>query len=530
MAFDVIQVLIAAACTCIAGLATMHMLQAQRYRIPDLRKEMRLHADHLQRPDFVIGLLFALADWYLPILLSMVIQQEQKRIHFCNYFVLGAFIAVTALNFLSKRRIPQKKAFGFTRRICRLLVVNLLINLAAASLLALIKIPPYLVFGAAEYTALLAAMIMRPLEEKINAGFYKSAAEKLRNHPKLIRIGVTGSYGKTSVKMMLKTILSEKYRVLATPPSFSTAMGISRVVNEQLNAEHQVFIAEMGAQQKGEIAEMAKLVRPQYAVITNAGFAHTDSFGSVEKAAQAKYELIEALPEDGTAFFGFDGGFGDRLYARCRREKYRAAYDQHAKSDIHVEHLENNVEGSSFALVTGDGKCQRIKTKLLGSYNARNIALCASVAMKLGMSLEEIAKAAAKIKPLSHSLKLIDGDIRVIDDSANTIPDAAMEALRVLRDFPQRRIFVTAGIRGESESEEAYIGGGIGELAAECTDFVILIGKEQTTAIKDSMLKRGYPKSFISTVKDEEAALALLRERAQAGDTVLYEGVMLEEE
>ncbi|MBQ3574678.1 MAG: hypothetical protein IJA26_03365, partial [Clostridia bacterium] len=327
MAFDVIQVLFAAICTSIAGLATMHMLQAQRYRIPDLRKEMRLYGDKLQKPDILIGVLLAVADWYLPMLLSLGIPNEAKRNSISNYLVLGALIVITVLNFFIKHRIPQKKAFGLTRRICRLAGANLIINLLICILLALIRIPPYLAFGAAEYTVLLAAVIMRPLEEKINAGFYRAAAEKLEQYPNLIRVGITGSYGKTSVKLILKTILSEKYRVLATPASFSTAMGISRVVNEQLTDKHQVLITEMGAQQKGEIAEMAKLVKPGYAIITNAGLAHIDSFGSVDKAAQAKYELIEALPEDGCAFFGFDGGFGDRLYAKCRREKYRAAYD-----------------------------------------------------------------------------------------------------------------------------------------------------------------------------------------------------------
>ncbi len=534
MAFDVIQVLVSAACACIAGHATMHLLQIERYRISELRKDMRLHGDKLQKPDILIGLLAALSDWYLPMLLSLAIRQEQRRTSFCNWLVLGLFVLVTALNFFVKRRIPKRKPFGLTRRMCRLMAVNLIINLAVAALLALIRIPPYLLFGAAEYTVMLSAVIMKPLEEKINAGFYRSAAEKLEACPDLIRIGITGSYGKTSVKLILKTLLSAKYRVLATPPSFSTAMGISRVVNEQLDGEHQVFIAEMGAQQKGEIADMAELVKPRYAVITNAGFAHIDTFGSVDKAAQAKNELIEALPEDGCAFFGFDGGFGDRLYAKCRREKYRAAYDEYVKSDIYVEALENGIGGSSFMLVTADGQRQRVKTKLLGSYNARNIALCAAVAMKLGMTLEEIAKAAAKIKPVNHSLKFIEGDIYVIDDAANNLPEAAAEALHVLKEFPGRRILVTAGLRDVEDVEGKNYD--FGTRIPEKVDRVILLDKEYNEdenrpsdavlALKEGLASCRYPNTAIHVARSEGEVAMLLRKHADKGDTVLYEGVM----
>ena len=534
MAFGVIQVLVSAACTCIAGHATMHLLQSERYQIPALRKDMRQHSVKLQKPDFLIGVLIALADWYLPMLLSLAIQQESKRETLCNYLVLAVFVLVTALNFFVKRRIPKKKAFGLTRRMCRLMAVNLIINLAIAVLLSLIRIPPYLLFGAAEYTVLLAAVIMRPLEEKINAGFYRAAAEKLEAYPDLIRIGITGSYGKTSVKLILKTLLSAKYRVLSTPPSFSTAMGISRVVNEQLDDEHQVFIAEMGAQQRGEIADMAKLVKPQYAVITNAGSAHIDSFGSVDKAAQAKFELIEALPEDGCAFFGFDGGFGDRLYAKCRREKYRAAYDGYIKSDIHVEGLENGVNGANFVLVTADGQRQRIKTRLLGSYNARNIALCAAVAMKLGMTLDEIAKAAAKIKPVNHSLKIIEGDIYVIDDSANTLPESAAEALRVLSHFPGRRILVTAGLRDVEEDTED-INFAFGTQISEYAERVILLDKEFNAEEKKlspvieavkAGISGGKPGAAVHIAKSEAELASMLRGFVGKGDTVLYEGVL----
>ena len=119
------------------------------------------------------------------------------------------------------------------------------------------------------FMVLAAAAIIGPYEARLNATFFKSAKKKLRAQQGLITIGITGSYGKTNVKFILRDILSKRYKVLATPASFNTAMGISRVVNDQLKPEHQVFIAEMGATHVGDIKELVGLVRPKYGIITS---------------------------------------------------------------------------------------------------------------------------------------------------------------------------------------------------------------------------------------------------------------------
>lgn len=532
MAFGVIRVSVAAVCMSAAGFAAVHTLQAKRYQIAELHRQTHSHSEKLHKPDFLIGLLTALLDWYLPMLLSLAIPKEAKREAISNYLMLGAFALAAAVLFFLKRREPMDKPFAWTQRVCRLMALNLLIDLAACAFLELLGISPYLLLGAAELSVAFSAMIMEPIEERFNTRFYASAAEKLAEYPNLIRIGVTGSYGKTSVKLILKTILSEKYRVLCTPQSFSTAMGISRVIDEQLSDKHQVFIAEMGASQTGEIAAMAKLVKPAYAVLTNAGLAHIDSFGSVEAAAQAKNELIEALPEDGCAFFGYDGGYGDRLYAKCRREKYRSAGDERAKSDIHVEDLENGINGASFSLVTSDGKRQKVQTKLLGSYNAGNIALATSVALKLGMTLEEIARATARIKPMNHRLQLINGDVRIIDDSDGDCIEAACEALRVLRDFPGRHILITTNLHFEDENDLRSQNYAYGTQIADCADLVILLddalqneGSVGVRSIQEGIAACKFPKSAVHIARSNEEIAGLLQKHSEKGDTLLYEGV-----
>lgn len=529
MIYIVISTLLIAVCCTAAGLGAMHMLQANRYRIPELRKQLRRYGNQTLVPNVLVAAVAAVLNWYMPILLALVIQKEALRRSVCAWLVLVLFMAAGAFLGFAKLHIPQERSFGFTRRIFRLTMLVFAMNLIGTVLLSVLGLSPYFMFAAADYAVLVGALVMRPVEDKINAGFYKSARAKLAARPDLICIGVTGSYGKTDVKMMLKTLLSEKYRVLSTPPSFSTAMGVCRVVNEQLKDKHQVFIAEMGAQQKGEIKEIAKLVMPRYGVLTCVGNAHLDSFGSLEAAAQTKYELIQSLPEDGAAFFGSDAGFGDRLYKMCKREKYRACIGTEVSCFMHADFIETGMKGTRFELVCADGEKIGVHTALLGSYHVRNIVLAATVARKLGLSMEQIAAGIAKLKPTRHRMQLVPGEITVIDNSLNNLPEAAAEALRVLKSFPGTRILITTGLPGEEE-DAADKNFGFGIQISDCADFVILVDPENTKPVMDGMMSKGYPKACVRMVREISDAMDLLKEVAKAGDVVLYEGIYPEED
>lgn len=524
MFYMVVRTLVVSICCTAAGLSAVHMLQSQRYQISALRRNLRDYGG-LLGTNVLVALVSTLINWYLPVLLSMAIQKEATRELVSNYVMLALFMGATAAVCLQKHRIPQKKPFGWTRRVCRLLIAVFLLNLLCAVVLNVLNLSPYLAFAAADYAVLLGAILMAPLEDRINARFYNAARKKLLAHGSMIRIGVTGSYGKTEVKLTLKTLLSEKFNVLATPPNFSTALGISRVVNEQLRGEHQVFIAEMGAQKRGEIREMVRLVRPQYGILTCIGAAHLDSFGSMEMIAQAKYELMKGLPESGAAFFGADGGFGDRLYALCKMEKYRAGADVTGECFMRAEEIETGAQGTKFDLVCADGARTRVQTRLLGAYSVRNIALCAAVARKLGLSMEEISRGVEKLKPVRGRMQLIPGKVNLIDDSRNELPEAAMEALKVLAEFPGRRIIVTTGFPNVGDGGFAF-----GVQMAASADYAVLIDPENTREIMRGLMSAGYPKSSVRMVREIEDAAALIEDLAGEGDSLLYEGVHPEAE
>lgn len=398
-----------------------------------------------------------------------------------------------------------------------------LLNVVLVLFLSLLKIPVYLAYVAAPYAVWLAGRIMHPVEEKINQGFYDEARKKLKDRDDLIKIGITGSYGKTLTKFILKEILSEKYEVLATPASFNTAMGISRVVNDQLEDKHQVFIAEMGAQHVGDIKHLVKLVRPKYGMITAIGAQHLDSFGSMANIVDTKYELIGGLPEDGVAFFASDSGYADRLFGMCEREKYSAAVNLPGEHYMRASEMTVDAEGTRFLLECSDGGRVRCRTRLLGRYNVQNIALAAALAHRMGLTMEEIAAGVARLQPFERKLQLIPGERIVIDDTLNDSSLGTAEALNVLAEFPGRRIIITPGLPLE-EAKGEDVNYAFGVQMKGCVDAVILVGeKKKVRPIGRGLLSTGFPKASIHIVADMNDAEDLLDEISGKGDTVLYE-------
>ncbi len=137
-----------------------------------------------------------------------------------------------------------------------------------------------------------AGRINKPLENRFQEGFKQKAREKIAQRPNLTIVGITGSYGKTSVKFILAEILRQRYNVLASPGSYNTPMGLSLVANEKLKPEHQVLVAEMGMRYPGDIKELCEIMQPDIAVETSVGVAHLETMGSIDAIEQEKGSLI----------------------------------------------------------------------------------------------------------------------------------------------------------------------------------------------------------------------------------------------
>lgn len=207
-----------------------------------------------------------------------------------------------------------KTPLVYTKRIVRMLITSgiiMLVLLAAAVILwgGRRILFPVVLFGTYALTPLiilLANFINKPVEKAINHGFIKEAQQILADMPDLKIIGITGSFGKTSVKYYLTTLLQAKYDVLMTPQNYNTTLGVVRTIRENLRATHEVFVCEMGARNVGDIKEICDLVHPQFGVVTAVGEQHLESFKTLDNIKKTKFELPNSLPENGMAFLNGD--------------------------------------------------------------------------------------------------------------------------------------------------------------------------------------------------------------------------------
>lgn len=364
--------------------------------------------------------------------------------------------------------------------------------------------------------ALLAANALeKPFSSASNKKFLARAQAQLDAAP-CVKIGITGSCGKTSVKNFLATILSVRGRVLATPASYNTPLGIARAADGQDLSQYDYFIAEMGARHEGDIAELCALVKPDHCILTGICPQHVESFGSLEGVVAAKGEIFAGTKKGGFAVVGQD--------------ENTAALDPEKEGLICVrvgEHGECGAlnvrctaEGTDFTLALGIAQLP-VHTKLLGAHNAQNIALAATLAYKLGMSKEEIAEGIGNIDYVPHRLQPYAANgVTILDDAYNANVRGAASALEVLRLFGGRKFAVTPGLveLGVLEEAENFA---LGEKLAGL-DRVILVGATLVLAVKRGYLAAGGEEEKLSVVPDLKAAEDLLSGELSEGDTVLF--------
>ena len=526
-------VLAALALGCLlAAKRLIHYFQLESYQHPGYFRTLRRNLLKAVLPGLMM-----FAVWTVSAaLLALLIPEEMEVLS----QVLVSFIVIAAGaltgRFLSERN--AKKPLRYTPRVKRLYAVSLIcfflilvlfrsigFNAASAEREAGVNPAGYMLFLFPLFLPLwiaLTGLIAWPVEKLISEMYFRDARRILDSRKDLIRIGITGSWGKTSVKFILGTILEEKYHTLVTPSSYNTPMGVTKVIRSSLEPGHRVFVAEMGARHVGDIKEMCRLVHPVYGVLTSVGPQHLDTFRTVERVAKTKYELMDAIPTEGHCFFADDGGICRDLYEKTGKPKSIAGLDS-GRDDVWAEDIAVTPEGSRFLLCTRSGKTP-CSTRMLGELNIRNILLCASVALELGLTPEQIARGIAKIKPVEHRLELIDnpGGITIIDDAFNSNIRGAEQAFQVLKSFSPTRIVITPGMV-ELGAAEQEMNRRFGEMMCGCCDIAVLVGKKRSAAIREGLAAGGFPEENIHVADTLDDAAAYMRSVVKPGDIVLFE-------
>ncbi len=458
-----------------------------------------------------ISRLFMLSILSLALMIvTNVILDTQNINDFWAYLGLIFYFYLTIVFIKNLYNAPQKTPLKITNRINRLRVVFIIISAVITFLLiwlftqfldpiryAAIALVPILLPILVPFVNI----ILLPLEKCIYKHYIKQAKKKLKTNPNLIKIGITGSFGKTSTKFFLQTILSEKYSVCASPFSYNTPMGITKSIIQYLDFSHQVLIAEMGARFKGDIKELCDLVEPKYGIITSVGEQHLQTFKNIETITETKYEIVEALAKnDGTIVFNGENKICQELYDKTKIKKYITGFNE--KYNIYADEIKTSRNGTDFVLHLNNDNI-KCNTKLVGEHNIENILTAVAISYELGLNLTQIANGISRLQPVDHRLQLINvnENITILDDSYNGSIEGSKKALNILKLFDGYKIIVTPGLVELGKIEkQANID--FGERIAEIADEVIIVNITHSLDIKQGLINKNFDMNKVLQIEN----------------------------
>lgn len=348
---------------------------------------------------------------------------------------------------------------------------------------------------------------------------YQQIAAQYRQTLPLKVVAITGSNGKTSTKDFVAAVLGRRFRVTKTEGNLNNHVGVPRTMLEA-SARDEIAVWEIGMNRAGEVAALAKLARPDVALITNVGVAHIEFFGTRAAIAAEKGELAEAVGADGTVILNADDDFSASIADRTRGKTIFAGINH---GTVRATDVRQTGDGSEFTIVEGAHRC-RAQLPVPGSHMVQNALLAIAAGRVFGLSLEECATglASAALTGARLQIKQIHG-LQFIDDSYNANPDSMKAALRTLAamDSDGRRFAVLGGM-AELGAASAQAHREVGEAAAQAgIDELITIG-EEAREIARSARSAGLENA--APVASAEAAAEILAERAKPGDVVLVKG------
>jgi len=481
-------------------------------------------------------IVFPASLWYV-LLLSLLIYNLQEFITSSAATVLLVIFTLYWVVFDKTYHLSNvKKPLVYTSRMMRLAFLSYLLILSIPLFGSwsvfldsefLFNVFPLSLFWVITYVLvpawiLLSCWLMYPVEKNIQQRFINKAKEKLKRLSHIKIIAITGSYGKTSTKFAIKDMLKQRYNVCFTPGSYNTPMGITKVINDDLQATHELLILEMGARYIGNIDELCDIAQPDISVVTNIGVAHLETFGSRENIRDTKAALVRRLKPGGLAVLNADDTM---VMSMQQREDIQYVSAGIKAGDIQARNIVYNANGCEFELVMPSGEVELITTRLLGAHNIQNILLSAAVGLQLGLRLPTIALAIREMQPVEHRLELKQkGGITIIDDAFNSNPVGAQNAVEILSQFKGgRRVLITPGMveLGENEAKYNYEFGL--QIGRAQLDSILLVGKDRTRPIYDGILESGEDPVKITVVTSLFEANKKLESWLQHGDIILYE-------
>lgn len=332
-------------------------------------------------------------------------------------------------------------------------------------------------------------------------------------------IAVTGSVGKTTTRQMIHTVLGVRWSGTASPRNYNNHLGVPLSMLGW-RASDDYAVLELGASEPGEIAELAALSRPQIGVITRIGEAHLGGFGCRGAIAEAKTELLEALPADGLAVLNGDDTELVQLRQRSRAKILWVGRGAHC--DLSATNIK-----SSGGVLSLDVDGQRLHVPVWGRHHVTSILAAYAVGKSYGLTSSQIAEALAEFEPLPMRCEVTElGRAKVINDSYNASPAAMRAALELLRDFdaPGRRIVVCGDMRELGEAA-AQLHRELGsEVVTLCGADLLLACGDHAEDVVAGARAAGMPSERTIACRDPLDAVPHVRRSLGEGDVLLLKG------
>jgi UDP-N-acetylmuramoyl-tripeptide--D-alanyl-D-alanine ligase len=335
-------------------------------------------------------------------------------------------------------------------------------------------------------------------------------------------IGITGSVGKTTTKELTAAVLSRRYRTLKSEASYNNEIGLPLTLLH-LTDEHERVVLEMGMYDVGEIADLARIARPQVGVVTVVGPVHLERARSIERIVQAKTELVAALPPapDGVAVLNYDDEWVRGMAQATQARVFY--YGLSSGADLWADDIESlGLDGIRFRLHYGDEE-MFVRIPLLGRHSVHTALRAAAVGLVEGLTWQEIIEG---LRGPSAQLRLVavpgpDG-ATILDDTYNASPASTIAALNLLEELGGRKIAVLGDMLelGDYEQEGHEK---VGMRALEVADVLITVGA-LGRIIGETALRWGMPEGQVHIVDENAEAIALLEGMVTGDDVILVKG------
>jgi UDP-N-acetylmuramoyl-tripeptide--D-alanyl-D-alanine ligase len=354
--------------------------------------------------------------------------------------------------------------------------------------------------------------VQRPIELSIT----RQARRRLSSHP-AVKIAVAGSFGKTSMREILRTVLSEGKKVAAPPHSYNTPLGISRFI-EGLKGDEEILVFELGEYYPGDVRKLSELTQPELGVITGINEAHLHKFKKLERTVGTIFELADWLG-DRPLYVN-----GESPLARSSARAGNIIYTRQGAGKWSVKSSSTGLDGTKFVLAL-DGSEYSVTTHLLGLHQIGPLIAAADIASELGLSPEQIVRGLAAVTPFDHRLQpqTDQEGVTTLDDSYNGNPSGVKAVIDFLQSVKaHRRFYVTPGLV-EMGPKTAEIHNAIGhQLADAGIEEVVLIRNSATPYIEQGLREASF-KGHITWFEDGPAAFKALPQLTVKGDVVLLQ-------